>query len=136
VITVHHLFLRCNIFHLCGDQINPFELMFNSCSIFELMFNSCSIFELQREYVGPLRLPPTTIRRTLLCVFLSQEQQATSVPVVSISREEAEAHFGFLGRLAVLDIPRSSVQTQELLGWRPVHPGLIADLEQGHYFNG
>ncbi|KEQ24718.1 SDR family oxidoreductase [Paenibacillus tyrfis] len=59
-----------------------------------------------------------------------------NMPVVSISREEAEAHFGFLGRLAVLDIPRSSVQTQELLGWRPVHPGLIADLEQGHYFNG
>jgi nucleoside-diphosphate-sugar epimerase len=58
-----------------------------------------------------------------------------NLPVVSISREEAEAHFGFLGRLAALDIPRSSVQTQELLGWRPVHPALIPDLEQGHYFN-
>lgn len=57
-----------------------------------------------------------------------------SLPVVSISREEAEKHFGFLGAIAALDIPRSSVQTQELLGWRPVHPGLISDLEQGHYF--
>ncbi|MFC5451233.1 SDR family oxidoreductase [Paenibacillus aestuarii] len=57
-----------------------------------------------------------------------------NVPVVSISREEASTHFGFLAMLAGLDIPRSSVQTQDLLGWRPVHQGLIADLEQGHYF--
>ncbi len=32
------------------------------------------------------------------------------------------------------DCPASSAQTQKLLGWRPVQPGLIADLEQGHYF--
>jgi nucleoside-diphosphate-sugar epimerase len=58
-----------------------------------------------------------------------------NLPVVSITREEAEAHFGFLGAIAALDIPRSSVQTQELLSWRPVHPTLIADLEQGDYFD-
>ncbi|KLU63789.1 hypothetical protein DEAC_c42810 [Desulfosporosinus acididurans] len=62
-----------------------------------------------------------------------------NVPVVSISREEASAHFGFLGALAALDIPSvkpgNSPQTKEILGWNPVHPGLIADLEQGHYFN-
>ncbi len=57
-----------------------------------------------------------------------------NLPVVSIARQEAEAHFGFLGSIAALDIPRSSVQTQELLNWRPVHPTLISDLEQGDYF--
>lgn len=61
-----------------------------------------------------------------------------NLPVVSISRQDADAHFGFLGALAALDmpsiIPGSSVQTKELFGWRPVHPGLIADIEQGHYF--
>lgn len=57
------------------------------------------------------------------------------VPVVSISRKEADAHFGFLSTLAALDIPRSSVTTQELLGWRPVQPTLIADLQQSHYFS-
>lgn len=57
------------------------------------------------------------------------------LPVVSIAREEADAHFGaFLGAVAARDFPRSSAHTQELLGWRPVHPGLIADIEQ-HYFN-
>lgn len=57
-----------------------------------------------------------------------------NLPVVSISREEADAHFGFLGALAARDIPRSSTLTQELLGWRPVHPRLLPDLEE-HYFN-
>ena len=58
-----------------------------------------------------------------------------NLPVVSISREEADAHFGsFLGTVAAVDRPRSSIRTQELLGWRPVHPALIPDLEQ-HYFN-
>ncbi|MFM9277578.1 SDR family oxidoreductase [Paenibacillus jiagnxiensis] len=58
-----------------------------------------------------------------------------NVPVVSISPEEAEAHFGFLGPFASADNPTSSARTQELLGWRPVQPALIPDLEQGHYFS-
>jgi hypothetical protein len=33
-----------------------------------------------------------------------------------------------------LDNPTSSAATQRLLGWRPTHPGLIADLDEGHYF--
>jgi nucleoside-diphosphate-sugar epimerase len=58
-----------------------------------------------------------------------------NLPVVSISREEADAHFGsFLGTVAAVDRPRSSALTQELLGWRPVHPRLLPDLEE-HYFN-
>jgi len=58
-----------------------------------------------------------------------------NLPVVSISREEADAHFGpFLGRVVARDMPRSSTQTQELLGWQPVHLALIPDIEE-HYFN-
>lgn len=61
-----------------------------------------------------------------------------NLPVVSISREEADAHFGFLGELASLDfssaLPGSGVQARELLGWQPIHPTLIEDLEQGFYF--
>jgi hypothetical protein len=37
--------------------------------------------------------------------------------------------------MAQTDNPTSSALTQELLGWRPVHPGLIEDLEEGPYFN-
>jgi nucleoside-diphosphate-sugar epimerase len=58
-----------------------------------------------------------------------------NLPVVSIAPEEADAHFGsFLGMVAARDLPRLSTQTQELLGWLPVYPQLLADIEQ-HYFN-
>jgi nucleoside-diphosphate-sugar epimerase len=57
------------------------------------------------------------------------------VPAVSIAPEEAAAHFGFLGAIASLDMPRSSAETRERLGWQPVHSGLIADLEAGFYFD-
>jgi nucleoside-diphosphate-sugar epimerase len=43
--------------------------------------------------------------------------------------------FGFLGHILAIDQPASSAQTRELLGWRPVQPGLIEDLDKGHYFS-
>jgi nucleoside-diphosphate-sugar epimerase len=57
------------------------------------------------------------------------------VPAVSIAPEDANEHFGFLGPLVQLDDPTSSAWTQELLGWKPEHPGLIEDLDEGHYFS-
>jgi nucleoside-diphosphate-sugar epimerase len=57
-----------------------------------------------------------------------------NVPTVSKSPEEAAAHFGWLGAFVGLDLAASSAQTQQRLGWRPTGPGLIADLEQMHYF--
>jgi nucleoside-diphosphate-sugar epimerase len=52
------------------------------------------------------------------------------VPVVSLSQEEAPAHFGWLAMFAGIDMPASSAQTRQQLGWHPTGPGLIADLEQ------
>ncbi len=55
------------------------------------------------------------------------------MPVVSLSPEEAAAHFGWMGMFVGLDMPASSAQTQEKLGWHSTGPGLIADLEQMRY---
>ncbi|WP_102126489.1 SDR family oxidoreductase [Deinococcus planocerae] len=57
-----------------------------------------------------------------------------NLPVVSKSPEEAQAHFGWLGAFFGRDLPTSSTWTREGLGWQPTHPGLIADLDEGHYF--
>jgi nucleoside-diphosphate-sugar epimerase len=57
-----------------------------------------------------------------------------NLPVVSKSREEAADHFGWIARFFGVDSPASSALTQERLGWRPVQPGLIADLNAEHYF--
>jgi nucleoside-diphosphate-sugar epimerase len=55
------------------------------------------------------------------------------VPVVSLSPEEAAGHFGWLAPFVSWDMPASSAQTQQRLGWRPTGPGLIADLERMQY---
>jgi hypothetical protein len=57
-----------------------------------------------------------------------------TLPSVSISPQDAEAHFGFLALFVSLDNPTSSKLTQQLLDWHPTHPGLIDDLNEGHYF--
>jgi nucleoside-diphosphate-sugar epimerase len=56
------------------------------------------------------------------------------LPVVSISPEDAGEHFTWLAGFLASDSPASSALTRELLDWHPTHPGLIADLDQGHYF--
>jgi hypothetical protein len=58
-----------------------------------------------------------------------------NVPVATIPADDAAAHFGFLGGLVSLDNPTSSALTRQLLGWQPTHPGLIDDLDEGHYFH-
>jgi nucleoside-diphosphate-sugar epimerase len=55
------------------------------------------------------------------------------VPVMSVSPEEAPAHFGWLAMFAGFDMPASSAQTRQRLGWRPTGPGMIADLENMRY---
>jgi nucleoside-diphosphate-sugar epimerase len=56
------------------------------------------------------------------------------VPVVSIAREDAPAHFDWMAAFWGVDAPASSALTQARLGWSPTHPGLLEDLERGHYF--
>ncbi|WP_428340623.1 SDR family oxidoreductase [Mycobacterium sp.] len=56
------------------------------------------------------------------------------LPVNSISADEAPEHFGFLAPFAGLDDATSSELTQKVLDWQPEHQGLLADLEDDHYF--
>lgn len=46
------------------------------------------------------------------------------------------SHFGLFAVFASLDMQASSALTQKRYGWRPDHPGLIDDLDEGHYFTG
>jgi len=56
------------------------------------------------------------------------------LPVVSIADEDVADYFDYLAFFAGLDNPASSTVAQDLLDWRPVHPSLIGDLDEGHYF--
>jgi len=56
-----------------------------------------------------------------------------NVPVVSLSPDEAAAHFGWLTLFAGADLVASSEKTRKKLGWNPTGPGLIADLQRMDY---
>src|SRR2546430_6587644 len=56
------------------------------------------------------------------------------LPVVSVPADQASDHFGWIARFFGSDSPTSSSATRQLLGWNPIQPGLIADLDAGHYF--
>jgi nucleoside-diphosphate-sugar epimerase len=55
---------------------------------------------------------------------------ARSIP----AEKAADTLGGFLGMFAQLDNLTSSARTRELLGWKPTHADLLADIAEGHYF--
>jgi nucleoside-diphosphate-sugar epimerase/ketosteroid isomerase-like protein len=44
------------------------------------------------------------------------------------------AYFGPLTNLVTLNLPASNLISRQTLGWEPGQPGLLADLDNGHYF--
>lgn len=58
------------------------------------------------------------------------------LPAVSIPTDVLmlPGYFGFLANLVTLDLPASNRITRQTLGWKPNHPSLLVDLDNGHYF--
>lgn len=56
------------------------------------------------------------------------------VPAASIAPEDADAHFGWIGRFFGLDMPASNAATRARFGWSPAGQGLLADLAEDWYF--
>jgi nucleoside-diphosphate-sugar epimerase len=58
------------------------------------------------------------------------------LPVVSIPVDElmVPGYFGFLANTVTQSYPASNLITRRTLGWEPAQPGLLADLDNGHYF--
>lgn len=56
-----------------------------------------------------------------------------SLPQISLTPSEAEAHFGWFALFAAMNLRASSAWTRQQLGWHPTGPGLLADLENMDY---
>jgi nucleoside-diphosphate-sugar epimerase len=59
--------------------------------------------------------------------------QKLGVPVISVPRDKAAEHFGWMAIFAQMDIPASSRWTGERLGWQPTGPGLFEDMERSYF---
>lgn len=55
------------------------------------------------------------------------------LPTVAVAPEDAEAHFGWIGRFFGMNAAASSTRTRELLDWTPTGPTLYEDLAAGAY---
>jgi nucleoside-diphosphate-sugar epimerase len=58
------------------------------------------------------------------------------LPVVSIPADVlmVPGYFGFLANIVTQSYPASNLITRQTLGWEPAQPGLLAGLDNGHYF--
>ncbi|MEU4537700.1 SDR family oxidoreductase [Streptosporangium sp. NPDC023825] len=58
------------------------------------------------------------------------------LPAVSVPVDELvlPGYFGFLANIVTQSYPASNLVTRRTLGWEPAQPGLLADLDNGHYF--
>lgn len=55
------------------------------------------------------------------------------IPTKSIPADRVAHHFVDFP-FAAMDVTMPDTSTRQLLGWEPTHPGVIADLEEEHYF--
>jgi nucleoside-diphosphate-sugar epimerase len=111
-----------------GDGSNrwPAVHRFDAAQLFRLAVESApagSVLHAVADEGVPIRAVADVIGRHL------------DLPVVAVSPADAAGHFGWLGGYIALDSPATSTLTSELLGWWPTHPGLIDDLDKGHYFH-
>ncbi len=59
--------------------------------------------------------------------------RALGLPVTSISPDDVQDHFGWIGTFFSMDLAATSTMTRELLGWSPAGPTLIEDIDAGGY---
>lgn len=108
-----------------GSQRWPAGHVLDAAHLFRLALEKApagSVLHASADEGVPLRAVAEVIGRRL------------GVPAVSVAAEDAAGHFGWLAGPVAADAPASSALTRELLGWRPARPGLIDDLDEGHYF--
>jgi len=59
------------------------------------------------------------------------------LPAMSVPNDAlmTPGYFGFLTNIVTQSYPASNLITRRALGWQPARPGLLADLDNGHYFS-
>ena len=59
--------------------------------------------------------------------------RALDLPVVAVAPQDVPEHFGWIGQFFGTEMSATSAATRELLGWTPVGPTLVEDIDAGAY---
>ncbi|GIM94597.1 SDR family oxidoreductase [Paractinoplanes toevensis] len=97
----------------------------DAARLFRLALESApagSVLHAVGDHGVPIRAVAETIARHL------------GVPAVSVAAEQAGDYVGWLGGFWSIDGPATAAITRDLVGWQPTGPGLLADLDQDHYY--
>jgi nucleoside-diphosphate-sugar epimerase len=55
------------------------------------------------------------------------------LPVVSLSKEDIEKHFEWMSMFITFDSYATGFKTEEELGWKPTHIGLLEDMQENYF---
>jgi len=59
--------------------------------------------------------------------------ETLNLPVVSLSGDELTKHFEWMSHFITFDSPATNLKTQEQLSWKPIHIGLLDDMQQNYF---
>ena len=129
----HHGFARTLIAIARGEGVSGYVGADRWPSVHTL--DAARVYRLALETApAGTRLQAVAEEGVPFCHIAEVISRKLGMPTASITTQDPGQHFGFLGPFVALDNATSSTITQDLLGWTPTDPGLIADLEQVHYF--
>lgn len=56
-----------------------------------------------------------------------------NLPAVSMSGDDLKKHFEWMSPFIAFDSPATNLETQQQLGWKPVHIGLLDDMKENYF---
>jgi nucleoside-diphosphate-sugar epimerase len=99
------------------------------------LLDAARLFRLALELAAPgARLHAAAEEGVTLRAIAAAIGAGLGVPVRSLAKDAAPAHFDWLATFVAMDNPTSSTITRNSLGWRPREPDLLSDMRDGGYF--
>lgn len=97
--------------------------------------DAARLFRLALEKASPgSRLPGAAEAGIPMREIAETIGEGLGIPVRSITKDEASAHFDWLATFVAIDNPTSSAITREAVGWHLKEAGLLADMRESGYF--
>jgi len=99
-------------------------------------WDAVRLYLLALEHAEPgVRLHAVAEEGVTLSAIAQAIGAGLGVPVRSLGKDEAGAHFDWMAGFVAIDNPTSSELTRKSLGWRPREADLLTDMRDSGYFS-